>query len=305
MSNKRFSKGVAYYDIFPYLCSANNCHNSDTMSILTRKYPLWSKGNPVKESLFAFVVVVMVLFFLQPFGISEYEGNKLLLSLAFGVVTFVCSVVLEGLIVVPLQKHVKVWRIWHQASTTLVEVLLIGLCNFLLSCYVFHYPVELSACLELLYWTLIIGVIITVLSTMISYQQMMRGQLDTLLEKTTREQEGITVTLHDHRARGDDLSIPLNDLLYIEAQKNNVAVCFVDDGGQLGRKEIQSTLVAVMGEMGDYPNIFQCHRSFVVNLNSITSAKGNSNGYTLELGGGLATIPVSRSFVPKLKSFIS
>ncbi|MBO4445022.1 MAG: LytTR family transcriptional regulator [Bacteroidaceae bacterium] len=274
------------------------------MSVLTRKYPLWTRSNPLKESLFAFAIVVVILFFLQPFGISEYEGNKFLLSLAFGLVTFVCNVILEYCIVVPLKRHVRTWRIWHQALTTLVEVLLIGLCNFLLSCILFHYPVELSACLDLVYWTLLIGIIITVLSTMISYQQFMRGQLDALLEKTTHEQEGITITLHDNRARGDDLSLPLNDLLYIEAQKNNVAVCFID-GASLGRREIQSTLASVMSELSDYPNIFQCHRSFVVNLNNITSAKGNSNGYTLQLGGGLATIPVSRSFVPKLKSFIA
>ena len=61
----------------------------------------------------------------------------------------------------------------------------------------------------------------------------------------------------------------------------------------------------MLGELEDYHNVFQCHRSFVVNLNNITSAKGNSNGYVLELGGGLASVPVSRSFVPKLKSFIA
>ncbi len=274
------------------------------MSILTRKYPLWPESNPAKDGLFASAIVVLILFFLQPFGISEYEGNKFLLSLAFGLVTFVCSALPGYLIVVPLQKRVRIWRIWHQALTTLIEVLLIGLCNFLLSCLLFHYPVELKACLELVYWTLVIGIIITVLSTMITYQQSMRSQLDALLEKTTHEQEGISVTLHDSRARTGDLSLPLNNLLYVEAQKNNVAVYFTDDG-RLGRAEIQSTLVSVMDELSNYPNIFQCHRSFVVNLNSITSAKGNSNGYTLELGGGLATIPVSRSFVPKLRSFIS
>ena len=92
----------------------------------------------------------------------------------------------------------------------------------------------------------------------------------------------------------------------MEAQKNNVAVYYADKG-KLGRKEVQTTLSAVLDELDDYRNIFQCHRSFVVNLNSkmVDSAKGNSNGYVLELGGGLATVPVSRSFVPKLKSYIA
>ena len=273
------------------------------MSILKRKYPFEINDHPVKEGLIAFAIVFLLLFFLQPFGISEYDGNKLLVSLAFGLITFGCCIALESFIVVPLQKHVKIWRIWHQAVTVFVEILIIGICNFIMACIFFQYPMELAACLEMVYFTIIIGLIYTAFYTSLSYQKYMRKRLDALLEKTTQEQEGIQITLHDNRVRGNDLCIPLNDLLYIEAQKNNVAVYYLSNG-QLNRIEIQSTLASVLNDLKDYPNIFQCHRSFVVNLNSITSAKGNSNGYTLELGGGLATVPVSRSFVPKLKSFV-
>ena len=58
-------------------------------------------------------------------------------------------------------------------------------------------------------------------------------------------------------------------------------------------------------ELKAYENIFQCHRSFVVNVNNITSAKGNSNGYQLRLGNSYTTIPVSRQYVPQLKAFIA
>ena len=274
------------------------------VSILKRKYPFELNDHPVKEGLIAFAIVFLILFLLQPFGISEYAGNKFLVSLAFGFVTFVCCLAMDYCIEVPLHEHVKTWRIWHQALTVFVEILIIGICNFLIACILFQYPVERLACLEMVYFTIIIGLIYTALSTSLSYQKYMRKRLDALLEKTTQEQEGVSVTLHDHRVRGNDLSLSLNDLLYIEAQKNNVVVVYVSDG-QVVRNEIQSTLASVLNDLKDYPNIFQCHRSFVVNLNSITSAKGNSNGYTLELGGGLATVPVSRSFVPKLKSFIA
>lgn len=273
------------------------------MSILKRKYPFEINDHPVKEGLIAFAIVFLLLFFLQPFGINEYEGNKFLVCLAFGLVTFVCCLAMDYLIVVPLQKHAKTWRIWHQALTVFVEILIVGMCNFLMACILFQYPMKVKACLEMVYFTIIIGLIYTVLSTSFSYQKYMRKRMDALLEKTTQKQEGIEVTLHDHRVRESDFCLPINDLLYIEAQKNNVAVFFIRDG-QLNRTEIQSTLASVLNELKDYPNIFQCHRSFVVNLNSISSAKGNSNGYTLELGGGLATVPVSRSFVPKLKSFV-
>ena len=275
------------------------------MSILSRKYPFEQSSHWLRDSAVYCIVVFLILYFLQPFGFSGTEGNKLLLSALFGVLTFLCCAVYGWAVAQPLQKRVKPWRIWHQALTVLGMVLFIGICNYILFSVYFHYPFfAWWLFLRFLYWTLIIGVIVSTLSVGTSYYRHLRGQLDTLLEKTTEEQKDVTVTIHDTRVRGNDVSLPINDLLYVEAQKNNVVVGYVKDG-KLAKEELQTTLAAVLSDLGEYGNVFQCHRSFIVNLNNISSAKGNSNGYVLELGGGLATVPVSRSFVPKLKSFIA
>ena len=273
------------------------------MSFLCRKYPFEERGPWMRDCALYCVIVFLILYMLQPFGFSMYSGSKLLASLLFGGITFICCLLFKWIVAAPLQKRVKPWRIWHEALTDLGLVLFIGLCNFVLFSFVFHYPFKLNICLTFLYWTLIIGLIITALSAGLSYSRFLRRKLDSLLDKTTEQQEGISVTIHDTRVRGNDLTLPINDLLYIEAQKNNVAVFYLKDG-RMEREDLQTTFAAVLEDLSDYGNIFQCHRSFIVNLNGITSAKGNSNGYVLELGGGLATVPVSRSFVPKLKSFI-
>ncbi len=274
------------------------------MSFLSRKYPFQERGPWIRDCALYCVIVFLILYILQPFGFSQYGGNKLLASLLFGAVTFCCCLLYQWVVSGPLEKRVRPWRIWHQALTVLGLVLLISLCNFVLFSLFFHYPVRLVVFLAVLYWTLIIGLIITALSTGLSYSRFLRGQLDSLLNKTTEQQRGVQITIHDTRVRGNDLSLPINDLLCIEAQKNNVAVSYLQDG-KLQREELQSTLAAVLEDLQGFDNVFQCHRSFIVNLNNITAAKGNSNGYTLELGGGLETVPVSRSFVPKLKSFIA
>lgn len=274
------------------------------MSILTRKYPFLLHGHWAKDCLIYSLIVVGILYFLRPFGFNGFGGNKLLTALIFGAVTFCCCALYGQLVFHPLQRRARVWRIWHQALGVLGMVLFIGICNYFTFSLLFKLRLKWEYFWMFLCWTLIIGVVVTVCSTSIDYFRFLRGRLDALLDKTTQEQENITVCIHDSRVRGNDVSLPINDLLYIEAQKNNVAVCYVQDG-KLVQEEIQSTLSGVLEDLAEYRNIFQCHRSFVVNLNNISSAKGNSNGYTLELGGGLATIPVSRSFVPKLKSFIA
>ena len=271
--------------------------------ILTRKYPFPPSSHWLRDCALYCVIVFLILYLLQPFGFSMYQGNKLLLSLLFGAVTFGCCLI-YGFVERPLIQRVSPWRIWHEALSILAMILFIGICNFFVCSWVFHFPVTLISFLAFLYWTLIIGMFVTVCSVSLSYYRYLRNQLETLLDKTTDQQTDITVTIHDSNVRGNDLQLSINDLLYIEAQKNNVAVSHVKDG-KIVTTELHTTLAAVLDDLQAYENIFQCHRSFVVNLNNITSAQGNSNGYPLRLGKCQTIVPVSRTYVPKLRSFIA
>ena len=283
-------------------------------SFLTRTYPFKQSPHWLRDSIVYGVVIWAMLFVLQPFGFSMYRGSKFLVAALFGLVTSGCYAVYGLSVVRTLHARVKPWRIWHQAFTVLGLILFIAVCNFILFSFIFNYPITLRFFLAFLYWTMIIGIIITTLAIVIDYNRNLRDRMEELLSNTAEEQKDISVTISDHNVRGNDLTIPINDLLYVEAQKNNVSVCFVKDG-KLQTTEIHTTLTAVAEELKDYENIFQCHRSFIVNVNNITSARGNSNGYQLTLGKATgrrdsgntcpASIPVSRSYVPRLKSFIA
>ena len=273
------------------------------MSFLTRKYPFAQSSHWLRDCAVYCMIVFLILFLLQPFGFSMYQGNKLLVSLLFGGVTFACCL-LTLFVERPIHQRIVPWRIWHEALAVLLMILFIGICNFFVFSLVFRFPITGGLLLMFLYWTLIIGVFVTVCSVSLSYYRYLRNQLETLLDKTTEAQTDILVTIHDTSVRGNDLQLPINDLLYIEAQKNNVVVCYVKEG-KPSTMELHTTLAAVLDDLQAYDNIFQCHRSFVVNLNNITSAQGNSNGYQLRLGNCPAVVPVSRTYVPKLRSFIA
>lgn len=273
------------------------------MSILTRKYPFIPSCLWLRDCIIYCVIVFLILFLLQPFGLNMYQGNKLLLSLLFGAVTFGGCLVF-GLALRPLHQHIIPWRIWHEVLAILAMILFIGICNFFVFFFIYHFPIALDIFLKFLYWTLVVAVFVTICSISLNYYRYLRNQLEALLNKTTDQQADITVTIHDTNVRGSDLQLPINELLYIEAQKNNVAVNYIDDG-KVATTELHTTLAAVLDDLQDYENIFQCHRSFVVNLNNITSAQGNSNGYQLKLGKSPTVVPVSRTYVPKLRSFLA
>ena len=243
-------------------------------TFLTRIYPFKQSRRWLRDSIVYGVAIWAILYLLQPFGFSMYNGNKCLAAALFGLVTLVCYATYGFAVIRPHHQHIRPWRIWHQL--------------FLL----------------FLRWTLIIGIIITALSIGIEYNQSLRDRMEALLSNTAEEQKDIAITIHDNNVRGNDLTIPINDLLYIEAQKNIVVVSYMKDG-EPTTAEVHTTLTAAIEDLKDYENIFQCHRSFVVNVNNITSAKGNSNGYQLRLATCASSIPVSRSYVAQLKSFIA
>ncbi len=274
------------------------------MSFLTRTYPFRQSKHWLRDSIAYGVVLWAILYLLQPFGFSMYRGNKCLTAAIFGLVTSGCYAFYGWAVLNPLFQHVKPWRIWHNACTVLGLILFIAICNFLLFSFIFHFPIKPRFFFMFLYWTAIIGIILTTASTGIAYNRFLRDQMETLLNKTTEEQKDILITIHDTNVRADDLCIPINDLLYLEARKNNVSVCYMQEGKPT-YKEVHTTLTAVIEELNDYQNIFQCHRSFVVNVNNITSARGNSNGYQLMLATCPDVIPVSRAYVPRLKAFIA
>lgn len=294
-----FAVNFGLFDKMHYLCGIKK-----TMSLLNRIYPFKRSRYWLRDCIVDGVVIWLVLYFLQPFGFSMYQGNKCLVAVVFGLVTTCCSMLYCWFLFGHLFQLVRPWRIWHQGCAVLGLILFIAICNFLLFSVIFNYPITLQFFFLFFHWTLIIGAFIAIISVGIEYNRSLRERMEALLNNTTEEQKDLMITIHDHNVRGDDLTIPINNLLYIEAQKNNVSVCYLNEGIPVVA-ELHTTLTAVIEELKGYENIFQCHRSFVINVNNVTSAKGNSNGYQLVLGTCTHSIPVSRSYVPRLKSYIA
>lgn len=274
------------------------------MSFLTRIYPFKQSRHWLRDGFFYGLVIWAILYFLQPFGFCLYQGNKCLAAALFGMVTFVCYALYLVLVLKRFHRTLNPWRIWHEGMAVLGLIVMIAFCNFLLFSFLFHYPITISLFLLFLNWTIIVGIFLTLLSVGIQYNRSLKDRMEELLRNTAQEQKEVMITIHDTSSRGNDLAMPINDLLYIEAQKNNISVCFVKEGNVVS-VDVHNTLTRTLEELQEYDNIFQCHRSFVVNMNNISSAKGNSNGYQLTLGNCANIIPVSRSFVPQFKAFLT
>lgn len=274
-------------------------------NILTRKIPSSQGGREIrlKVAAIAAAIVFFILFFFRPFGLFLYEGSLLKVCLVFAAVCFTLTFLYCTLIIGPIQHKVKVWRVWHHALTTLVLLLLISTGNMVCDMLLFGNRPSLAIWIAYTAATFLIGCVITAVITMLSYQHYVRNKLELLIDKSPDRQNGSTITLHDDSARGNELTISTTDFLYAEVKKNNVMV-YYQNNGKVETHEMRMTLTSLISSIDD-PDIIQCHRSFVVNVANITSAKGNSNGYQLHIGNCPNLVPVSRSFVPVLKSFLA
>ena len=99
---------------------------------LTRKYPFPQSGNVLRDCAVYAAIVFLILYLLQPFGFSVYSGNKFIVSLIFGAITFGCCY-LHALAIQPLQKKVSPWRVWHEALSVLIMTLFVCICNIITS----------------------------------------------------------------------------------------------------------------------------------------------------------------------------
>lgn len=268
--------------------------------ILQRKYPF--KESTWGEQLLYAAIVFLILYLLRPFGLAAAQSNILLPCLASGLITFLLEMV-HTLVARQVMKHKAKWTILDASIATILLVVFIGVGNFAFWGLYFGVSLfNLSLLLTFLYWTSIIGLFITFISIGISYNRMLRTELASMLNKTAEQQTDIRVSIRDAAVRGQALELPINDFLFAESVRNDIIVHYKQQD-TVTSQTFRLTIAELMQQL-PYDNVFQCHRSFVVNLNNITNAKGNSNGYILTLSPAQEAVPVSRSYVAKLKTFL-
>lgn len=163
------------------------------------------------------IVIFLMLYLLQPFGFSQFRGNKFLVALGFGVITSICNGVFSYLFFGVILRKVTKVTVLIFGLFSIALMLLIALTNSFYAAYVFHVSLSWQLVFIFLYWGLIVGVVMTVISMSIQYNRFLRTKLNLLLEKTDESQRGIAILIHDQAVRGSHISILINDFLSCKA----------------------------------------------------------------------------------------
>lgn len=278
---------------------------------LLRPHPLdtaWSTA--LKRALGIGAIIVFILFVLAPFGMHQLKGMvRFVNALEFGAITAVVTFMSSGILprIFPRVIDPETWTFWKELLYTLFTILLIGLAN---TAFLYFMGYMLGEFLTTLFYfelyTLAVGVIPVVIFLAIDQNK----------ETRNRQKDAATLShdLESKKAHSKRASVPLRingegEKPELEVQSENIIYCsaggnYVDiftwKNDELERTTIRSSLKNIMDQLPD-PPFYNCHRSYIVNMDHVESIKGNARNYELVLKISDISIPVSRSKGAELK----
>jgi LytTr DNA-binding domain len=255
----------------------------------------------LKTAMIAGGILSFVLIFFQPFGTYEFSAIGKYWKLAgYGLV----------LALVFLVVHVLFWP-WRRGWNLGRELLFQSV--FVLSggvfCKLYHValgfgPWNLQELLYFLFFALIIAFIPVFFLVRSKLQKadfawrLSEAQLKAGVTALATEQESQLISLQG-RGQGEKWQGRQNDLHYLKAEGNYVAVFYAREG-RSDKMLLRGALSEVAAQLSD-EDFMQIHRSFVVNLRQASSLSVQSSGYVLKLRGG-EILPVSRNQVKGLRA---
>ncbi len=277
------------------------------MNLLIQPYPVDFTPSKVwkKSSVFG-LFVFLFLFVFKPFGLTTYPGNIFLISAGYGCICFTVMVVIN--IIPPsifrTYFNEENWTAMKEFYFNGLNIILIAIANVSYSALIGIVPMNLHAFLVFLFYTIAIGIFpigISILLIQRKRKRKFETQSLVLNEALSREQTKITISSNN---LNEELTIPSNDLLFIQSADNYIEVNYLKN--QLPAKAvIRNTLKQVEEDLQKHPQYYRCHKSFLVNLKRISSFSGNAQGYRLHFQDTALTVPVSRKLHKKVHQLLT
>lgn len=264
--------------------------------------------NDLKRNLRSFLVISLFvtcfLWFFRPFGLQEYSGNTLLLSLEFGLITFVVCFLVElaEVYLFRIDKEHPSWTFGRWLLSSIVLLLCIALGNFLFINFLSGWQeMAFHVYLTFIINTVAIGIFPLFFAGLVSLSRHKRhfDQLARTLPPPVHNSPDLLPLTLPSRS-GEDLCVPAADVLFLEATQNYVTV-YYRKNGQVARYLIRNTLKEVQQQLAGHPGFLQCHRSYIVNCDHVDRITGNSQGLLLHLDEEVPGVPVSRTFIPAFR----
>ena len=236
-----------------------------------------------------FIVIV-----LQPFDTSQFESDyKTLLLSGYGILTFVVFFI-HGIIEnIGYSKSGKVWLVWHEIIATIIFCLFAGSVLYLYNIYIVNEGKSVSMGSYLNFLFITTGGMIPVFVPPMLYLRQKFG------ERIMPLADNLIILTGENK--NEILRLEKEELLFIKAVENYIEICYIDKNKKITSKTFRQTLSNVCEQV---PFLKKCHRSYLVNTNTIKEIMGNSQGAKISFVLGEKEIPLSKTYYKDIKNSV-
>lgn len=282
-------------------------------NLLAQPYPFSSSlQKNIRSSIIFGAFVFCFLYFLQPFGINNWQSDtKTLQLLGYGLVTTFClfSNYFVFSMLFPVWYSEKTWTVGKNILFTTLVFFTIGLGNLLYSVSQGFLDFSLKS-----FWfyqglTLAVGIFPVVISTLFVYNLRLKTMVKEAseLNLAVRDEEKTNEeTIHiPSQNKSEELNLNSKELLAIKAVENYIEV-YANKNGKINKTVLRNTLKNAEESLVTFESINKCHRSYLVNLDKVIHFSGNAQGLTLSFGDSIElSVPVSRAYVKTIKASLN
>lgn len=273
--------------------------------------PYPSLVSPWKVVVVPALIIFLVLYLLQPFGIARIESGKLWVTLGAACISAGVSSVFVWVLprMFPRYYEERVWTLGKEVSGTLALLLCITVCVWLYVAWLCGVMPGVRLFFTVLLWVLILGAFPTVLFAMwnrnIRLARNLREatELNLRLSQKPEAEETPPATLVFSGGTREMLELDARSFLYAESEGNYVRLHYLShNDNRPVSKLLRLTMKQAEAAVASAPFIVRCHRAFLVNLHQVSKVDGNSQGYRLRLEGCAEEVPVSRGYAKDIKA---
>lgn len=281
--------------------------------------PFSSQVSFWKSSGGVLLAVIFILGVFQPFGISTLAAPDVCIVVVLAAVASLLGLFIT-LFLFPriFKRYYTRWTVGKNILSTVLTVFVVGLANGLVP-LLFEWmamgniaPYWGSRFLYLFGAVIAVSPFPVAVTAFLEQNQSLKRHLEEVQEMNRNLCNHLaaaeppvsdTPLLSLAGTTRDSVEVRPEELLYLEACGNYVKVNY-SQGGQVRQKMLRTTLKQMEETLSPYPYLVRCHRAFLVNLDRVQEAKGNSQGYRLGFRETSDEVPVSRAYTAAVREHI-
>lgn len=246
------------------------------------------------------LILAFILIFLRPFDTDGFESNhKYLILSAFGILFSILYMINAKIENLWYNRENKKWKIKHEIvsflSLLFVSGIIIHFYNQVFLNDFFNYEYKEYEYIKHGLW-FFRRFIIPVMLILLPFYIYLRNKFGDLIAS-----ESLSEIKFTGINKGENILIPKEALLFIKASENYVEI-FHTKNKTIHHTTFRNTLTAMNKQA---PFLYQCHRSYLVNISKIKVVKGNSQNAKIEFHHDNLDIPLSKSHYKTIKSALS